>query len=467
MALAAKTWGGEWWKVGGGGGTVWDNITYDPELNQIYIGVGNAGPYNPRVRSPGGGDNLFLASIVALDADSGRYKWHYQENPGESWDYKSTNNMVTAELTIEGRRRKVLMQAPTNGFFYVIDRTTGRLISTGKLGKITWADHIDLKTGRPVEAPNIRYETGSVDMWPGPYGAHNWQGMSFDPRSGLVYIPYMQLGARFTDERTPIANDQDDPAFHFAGVYIQMLLNDSDDGKGALLAWDPVAQQPRWRIPYPALWNGGVLSTAGDVVFQGTADGDFIAYDAMTGTRLWAFDAKLGIMASPMTYSVAGRQYVSLLVGPGASIAAISHITNRGFKYGAQPRRLLTFALDGNASLPPTAPRDLAVHAVDDPRLAIDAATAEAGAAVYRAHCAYCHGRSLLSPGSPGPDLRESRLALDFDGFRTVVKGGTLVPRLMPKFDELSDEELRALYMYVRRGARTAAAAHGGDTQPP
>ncbi len=465
MAMAARTWGKDWWKVGGGGGTVWDNMTYDPELNQLYIGVGNAGPYNPRVRSPGGGDNLFIASIVALDADTGKYRWHYQANPSEAWDYKNTSNMITAELTIQGRRRKVLMQSPTNGFFYVIDRVTGRVISAEKLGKVTWADHIDLKTGRPVEAPNIRYENGSTEMWPSPYGAHNWQGMSYDPRSGLVYIPYMQLGARITDDRTPIVDDKGDPAFHFAGVYMQMVLRDADDGKGALLAWDPVAQQMRWKVKLPTFWNGGVLSTAGGLVIQGTADGRVVAYDVTSGAHLWEFDAKLGIMASPMTYTVAGKQFISLLVGPGASIAPISHLANLGFKYGAQPRRLLTFSLDGSASLPPTAPRDLTVHALDDPTVKIDAAAAEAGSVLYRSNCAYCHGRLLVSPGSPGPDLRESPGALGWDSFRAVLKDGTLVPRLMPKFDELSDEQLRDLFMYIRAGAREIAVSQGGPNR--
>jgi quinohemoprotein ethanol dehydrogenase len=456
MAMAAKTWRGEWWKVGGGGGTVWDNMTYDPELNQLYIGVGNAGPYNPQIRSPGGGDNLFIASIVALDPDTGKYRWHYQANPSEAWDYKSTANMITADLTIQGRHRKVLMQSPTNGFFYVIDRTNGKLISAGKLGKITWADHIDLKTGRPVEAPNIRYETGPTEIWPGPYGGHNWQGMSYNPPLGLVYIPYMQLGARISDDRHPVIDDKD-PTFHFAGVYMQMVLRDEQDGKGALLAWDPVSQSVRWKVQYPSLWNGGVLSTAGGLAFQGTADGQVFAYDAASGAERWEFDAKLGIMASPMTYTVGGKQFISILVGPGASIAPISHLTNRGFKYGAQPRRLLTFSLGGHASLPPTAPRDFSVHALDDPALTIDSAAARAGSNLFQSNCSYCHGRLLVSPGSPGPDLRESPIALHWDSFLTVVKEGTLMPKLMPRFDNLSDEQLNDLFMYIRAGAREAA----------
>jgi quinohemoprotein ethanol dehydrogenase len=430
-------------------------MTYDPQLNRIYIGVGNAGPWNPRVRSPGGGDNLFVASIVALDADTGRYLWHYQANPGESWDYKNTTNMITADLMIEGTARKVLMQSPTNGFFYVIDRLTGKLISAEKTGKVTWADHIDLATGRPVEADNIRYEKGPTEIWPSPWGTHNWQGMSFSPASGLVYIPFMQLGARFTDGSMPWPSSSESVG-KFSGVYLQLLVRDPDDNTGALLAWDPIAQKARWRVPRPALWNGGVLSTAGGLVFQGTADGQLLAYDALTGDQRWQFDAGNGIISNPISYTVAGKQYIALLVGWGGTVGPISELTARGWKFGAQPRRLLTFALDGAASLPPTAARDYVVHALDDPDVVIDAAAASAGLAEYQQRCSGCHGRLLESAGAPAPDLRESPLALRWDSFRTVVKEGALVPKLMPRFDELSAGQLRAIYMYIRAGARAS-----------
>ncbi len=457
MKMAAKTWGKEWWKIGGGGGTVWDNMTYDPELNRIYIGVGNAGPWNPRIRSPGGGDNLFIASIVALDADTGHYVWHYQANPGEAWDYKNTANMITADLLIGGKRRKVLMQSPTNGFFYVIDRLTGRLISAEKTGKVTWADHIDLKSGRPVEIDNVRYDKGPVEIWPSAYGTHNWQGMSFSPQTGLVYIPYMQLGARYTDGKVPWSSDKD-PPLHFGGLYIELLVRDKEDNTGALLAWDPVAQKARWKVAHPTLWNGGVLSTAGRLVFQGNADGQFLAYDATTGRQRWQFNAGLGIIASPVSYAVAGRQYVSILVGYGGATTMLSELVNRGWKFGAQPRRLLTFALDGSAKLPPTSPPDLVVHALDDPSLTIDAAQARAGLPRYQENCWSCHGRLLVSAGAPAPDLRESAAALNWSSFRAIVKEGALVPKLMPRFAQLSDDELRSIYLYIRSGAREALA---------
>jgi quinohemoprotein ethanol dehydrogenase len=445
-------------------------MTYDAELNRIYIGVGNAGPYNPRLRSPGGGDNLFIASIVALDADTGRYVWHYQENPGESWDYKATANMILADLTIGGQQRKVLMQAPTNGFFYVLDRSNGHLISAQKIGKVTWADHIDLKSGRPVEAPNIRYENGPVEIWPSSYGTHNWQGMSYNPRSALVYIPTMQLGMRISDDRTPWPKSAH-PPFHFGGIYIQLVVKDADDDKGTLLAWDPVSQRARWKVPRESLWNGGVMSSAGGLVFQGTGDGELEGFDAQSGARLWSFDAKLGIISTPITYTAGGRQLISLLVGWGGAIAPSSHLTNRGWRFGAQPRRLLTFALDAHQSLPPTAPREYTVHALDDPELAIDAKQADAGLMLYQDNCAYCHGRYLISTGTPGPDLMESAMALHWDSFREAAKSGALLPKLMPRFDELSDAQLRDIFMYIRAGARQVRSGQhdpvATGTQPP
>jgi quinohemoprotein ethanol dehydrogenase len=454
--MATRTWGGEWWTKGGGG-TVWDNMTYDPQLNRIYIGVGNAGPWNPRTRSPGDGDNLFIASIVALDADTGRYVWHYQANPRESWDFKATANMIVAELVIEGRTRKVLMQSPTNGFFYVLDRTDGKLISAEKTGKVTWAKRIDVRTGRPVESADIRYANGPVEIWPSPYGTHSWQGMSYSAQSGLVYIPYMQLGSRYTDDGVAEHNVAE-PSLHHGGLFLEFLVQDKEDGKGALLAWDPVKQRQRWKVQHASFWNGGVLSTLGGLVFQGTGDGELAAYDAANGRKLWAFDAKHGIIASPISYTAGGRQYVSILVGYGGALGIVSNLTNLGWKFGAQPRRLLTFALGAKGQLPPTAPRDYTLHPLDDPSLDIDARSAQSGERVYRGNCVQCHGVQLKSAGAPAPDLRESAVALSWDSFVATVRDGALVPKFMPRFADLEPGELRDLYMYVRSAARDAAA---------
>jgi quinohemoprotein ethanol dehydrogenase len=446
MEMAAKTWRGEWWKTGTGG-TVWNGMTFDPEFNRVYIGVGNAGPYDPSVRSPGGGDNLFTSSIVALDADTGKYIWHYQENPRDAWDYKATPNIIAATLTLDGKRRKVLLHAPTNGFFYVLDRETGKVISAAKATRVTWAKGIDLKTGRPIEEPGIRYETGPVKIWPGTIGGHNWQAMSYSPRTGLVYIPMHQIGAHFyRGEPTP-------SAFNVMGLMLEPIIEAPGDGKGSLIAWDPVAQRARWTVQHEYLWNGGTLATAGDLVFQGTADGTFAAYDARNGKRLWKFDAGLGIIAAPMSFRHQGRQYVCVLVGYGGTTAAYGRFMDLGYKYGKQPRWLLAFTLDGKATIPPSPPRDMTVYALDDPNLVLDEADVAAGRALS-VRCAACHGVGLQATGTPGPDLRESAIALNYEAFRALLKEGPLLERGMPRFDTLTDEEIRQLYTYIRAQAR-------------
>ena len=448
MERAAATWTGEWWKRGTGG-TVWNGITFDPELNRIYIGTGNGGPYDPALRSPGGGDNLYLCSIVALDADTGKYVWHYQTNPREGWDYKATAGMITATLTIGGKRRKVLMQAPTNGFFYVLDRETGKLISAEKYGKVNWAERIDLVTGRPVERPNIRHETGDLTIYPGSSGAHNWQAMSYSPRTGLVYIPYMQLGTHFTKGK-PLPG-----SVAVGGVNMGWPdAEEPSDGKGALVAWDPVRQKLAWRVQHQTLWNGGTLATAGGLVFQGTADGWLSAYHARTGQRLWRFQAGQGIIAAPVSFSANGRQYVSVLAGYGSSAAAYSHVANTGWKYGVHPRRLLTFALGGKAVLD-TAPPDFGVKALDDPAIVLNEADVEHGSELYH-RCMGCHGRNVIGVGGPAADLRESPVAFDREALWSVIHDGAMLQQGMPRYASLTREQVGQIWSYIRAEARKA-----------
>jgi quinohemoprotein ethanol dehydrogenase len=452
MERAASTWTGEYWKSGTGG-AVWDGMTFDAEFNRIYLGTANAGPYDPKTRSPGGGDNLYTASIVALDADTGKYVWHYQINPKDAWDYDCTQGILLATLTINGQPRKVLMQAPKNGFYYVIDRESGKLISAEKIGKVSWADHIDINTGRPVENANIRYETGLSEIWPSTYGAHSWQAMSYSPRTGLAYIPYMQSGTRFGKGGAPLPGD-----VSFGGLNIGTAVTaDPLDNKGALLAWDPVRQRAAWKVQHDTLWNGGTLATAGGLVFQGAADGYFSAYDATNGNRLWRFNAGLGVLAAPISYKVGSKQYVSVLVGYGGNAAIASDIMNVGWKYGQQPRRLLTFALNGKAILPPSSLATMTVKALDDPALELKPFDVTVGKAIYLA-CAACHGRDLVSAGAPAPDLRESALALNPDTYWSVVHDGVLMSRGMPKFEGFTRTQLMAVYAYIRAGARQVLA---------
>jgi quinohemoprotein ethanol dehydrogenase len=447
MEMAAKTWGAnEYWKTGTGG-TVWNGITFDPELNRIYIGTGNSGPYDPEVRSPGGGDNLFLVSIVALDADSGKYVWHYQENPREAWDYKATMNIVMADLEIEGRPRKVLLHQPTNGFFYVIDRRTGKLLSAEKTGKVTWAERIDLTTGRPVERPAIRYENDETTIFPGPVGTHNWQAMAFSPRTGFTYIPHMQAGLRFS-HGAPQPGD-----INLGGLNMGWVHEDPEDSTASLLAWDARTQKPAWKVRLDSFWNGGVLATAGGLVFQGTGDGWFSSYDAASGKRLWRFNAGHGIMAAPASFSAGGRQYVALLAGYGGSTSMGGDVMKMGWKH-AHPRRLLAFALDGKAKLPPTPPPTLAVTPPDDSHVTISPADVAAGAPQFLA-CALCHGREGVSGGT-APDLRESAIAVDLESFSSVVHDGALRANGMPAYPELSPAQIRQLHAYVRDRSRAA-----------
>ena len=448
MEMAAKTWRGQYWSTGTGG-VVWDSMTFDPQLNRIYLGTANASPYVPDDRSPNHEDNLFTASIVDLDANTGKYVWHYQVNPDDAWDYDCTQQMTLADLTINGRSRKVLMQAPKNGFFYVIDRTDGRLISAEKIGKVTWAQRIDLKTGRPVENKDIRYETGQITIWPASQGAHSWMSQSYDPKTGLIYIPYMQLGAHMAKVK-PVPG----------GVFVNGLgLKDVEasamDGKGALIAWDPVHQKPVWKAQSDTLWNGGAMATAGGLVFQGDASGYLSAYDATSGKRLWKSYAGMGIIADPMTWSANGKQYVSVLAGYGGQAAIWGEAMKVGWKYSG-PRRLLTFALDGKAVLPASPPRDMSVHALDDPSIKLNPADVAAGYDMILA-CAACHGRNLVATGGPAPDLRESAIALNPDTFYKVVHDGALMSRGMPSYP-FARPQIMQLWSYVRSRARETIA---------
>ena len=449
MEAAAKTWSPDFWKKFGGGGTVWNAMTYDAEKNRIYIGVGNAGPYDPELRSPGKGDNLYTSGIVALDADTGKYIWHYQQNPRDSWDYKAAPNMVLARLNIDGKPQTVLMHAPTNGFFYVIDRDTGKLVNTpGKTTFINWAKGIDKETGRPIENANIRYETGLTKIWPGTIGGHDWQAMSYNPKLGLVYIPIHQIGTMFSRNLA----DQTDDAVNIMGLVVKPIAEQEGDGKGYLVAWDPVAQKQVWSVTHDGVWNGGTLATASGLVFQGTALGEFNAYRATSGEKLWSFDAGLGIIAAPMSYSVGGKQYVSILVGWGGTSAAMSEYLDVGWKYGKQMRRILTFALDGGAKLPASPPRDMKVAALDDPELAIDEADVAAGRGLSIA-CMSCHGAGFKGAGAPAPDLRESAIALRLDTFTQMVREGRM-EKGMPQYQWLTPDQIRQLHAYIRARAR-------------
>ncbi len=451
MEMAAKTWNGRWWELGGGGGTVWDAMAHDPELDLLYIGVGNGTPWNQEIRSPGGGDNLFLSSIVALRPDTGEYVWHYQTTPGETWDYTATQHIILADLELEGRVRKVLMQAPKNGFFYVLDRTDGTLISAENYIDITWATHVDMATGRPVEVPGARYEDKPFLIFPSYLGGHNWHPMSFHPETGLVYIPVLDFPANYGQPeafryRPGVANTGVD------GIVGSLPDSQAERNamrpliKGRLVAWDPATQKEVWRVEHPGSWNGGTLTTAGNLVFQGTADGRFVAYSADEGKRLWDFPAQTGIVAPPITYEIDGEQYVSLNVGWGGAFALVF---GEFVQAESVPNvsRVLTFKLGATGTLPevdwqPTV-------AFSPPAQTASAATIREGYAEYQDVCMGCHGLNAVS-GLLIPDLRGSGLLHDPAGWDAVVRDGERRDRGMAAFGEqVSAEASRAIRAYV------------------
>ena len=440
---AAKTWqGDQYWKLGGGG-TVWDSMAYDPELDLLYVGTGNGSPWNREVRSPGGGDNLYLSSILAIRPDTGKLAWHYQVTPGDSWDFTATQQITLAELNIDGKPRKVLMQAPKNGFFYVLDRTNGKLISAEKFGKVTWAEKVDLKTGRPVEAPGVRYEKEPIVMWPSPFGAHNWHSMSFNPGTGLVYIPYQEVPGVYRNEGKDFVTRK---AFNTAAGFADATDVPSAVVSGALLAWDPVKQQAAWKVPYPTHWNGGTLSTAGNLVFQGTAAGQMHAYSADKGEALWQFEAQSGIVAAPMTFELAGRQYVAIMAGWGG-VATLTGGESMNLPGMKNRSRLLVFALDGKAQLPAPAPVPAKLERVPQPVTAAPEQV-QAGKQLYGQFCSVCHGMGTISGGLI-PDLRQSSDATR-EHFQQIVLQGALKPLGMPSFDDsLKPEEVEQIKLYV------------------
>ena len=314
MRRAAATWNGEWWNIGGGG-TVWDAMAYDPVPDLLYIGTGNGSPWNRDQRSPGGGDNLYLSSIVALRGATGEYVWHYQTTPGDDWDYTATQPLMLLDLTIAGRPRKTIVQAPKNGFFYVLDRVTGEFISAQPFADvITWATGIDQKTGRPIETPEARYGKTGRGVWlsPGAVGAHNWRPMAFNPATGLVYLPVQNNS--FYYERAQVAYRRGEwNTGTVFGASAQRPARPAITHPGNLLkAWDPVRNAEVWRFPAGG-FDGGALSTGGNLVFWGVGD-RLVALDARRGTELWSTVVGNGT-ASPVTFELDGLQFVTILAG--------------------------------------------------------------------------------------------------------------------------------------------------------
>lgn len=471
LKAALKTWktGGKykWWQIGGGGAP-WNAMAFDPRLGLLYVGTGNGDPWNRNIRSPGGGDNLYLSSILALDVKTGRLAWYYQTTPGDTWDFDSTADVILADLKIDGTVRHVLMQAPKNGFFYVLDRATGKLISAKPFAVMNWATGVDMKTGRPIENPDARYKSKMAIVMPRTVGAHNWQPMTFDPETGLVYIPSSDGSAIFAPQgeksfvyRPRAWNTGND----FSGI-AKVVLGAIASGHppppalGYVKAWDPVAQKEVWHQPMGGAWNGGLLSTAGGLVFGGGADGYFVAYDAKTGEKLWSIDLKTGILAPPMSYSIDGVQYVALMAGwGGAGGLADPHDPNSAVsKYHTNQGRLFVFKLGGAQQVAALEPEG--TPPAEPPPLKADAAMLQNGFVKYSQTCAVCHGFFAQSD-EVIPDLRLSAAPI-WSQYDDILLKGALADGGMASFkDVLTRDDVAAIRAYVLQQSHLAwDAAH-------
>lgn len=461
LEMAAKTWdpSGKYWEVGGGG-TMWDSMVYDPELDMMYVGVGNGSPWNRRLRSPGGGDNLFLSSIVALDPDDGSYKWHYQEVPGDHWDYTATQPLILADLEIEGKMRKVIMHAPKSGFFYMIDRTNGEFISAQNFVEVNWASGYDEK-GRPIEISEAEYKSGAYEAIPGPYGGHNWHSMSYNPNTGLVYIPAQGVPIVIEDDKNWEHNSMESGGPHSGIGWNLGILASAVPPKGVafghLLAWDPVKQKAAWKVDLVGPWNGGTLTTEGNLVFQGTADGRFVAYNATTGEKLWEVDTGTGVVAAPATYEVDGKQYVTIAAGWGGVYALMSHHSET-----ESPGKVYTFALDAPGKMPEFQKRE--------PKPIVQGVAYNAddighGAKLFISNCVFCHGVPAVANGGNVPNLGYSNKSV-IENLESFVLTDALSSLGMPNFTgTLDKKDVEKIKAFIQGTADAVKAASEQNTK--
>lgn len=440
LKMAAKTWSQEVLAKHGGGGHSWNEMTYDPVSNLLFFGTSGAYPYLHKERSPEGGDNLFLSSIVAVDADTGEYVWHYQTVPQDSWDFNATMNIVLADLHIDGRERETVLIAPKNGFHYALDRRTGELLTAGKFAKMNWASHINMETGRPVLDPAGEYwrvegEQTAV-VWPNMWGSHSWNPMAFHPRLGLSYIPVVDVPAVFSSDGEGDFNDD---------VVVFTDVDGAPHSPGKLVAFDPVTQSIRWTADHPLPFNGGVMATAGNLVFQGNAEGNIVAFAADTGEQLWSVTTGSSISAAPASFLLDDKQYILMPVGSGGGLQFYypqMHSTDNS----QGPTRLMAFSLDGNANLPLAA--DNSRKLPEQPALEATADTIGYGKEMYAWLCKGCHGfEAVARAGGSVPDLRYATNETH-QIWNGIVIGGAKRANGMPSF-ELDAEESEAIRSYV------------------
>jgi len=452
MKKAAATWGGEWWKLGGGG-AVWDAIVYDPVTKLIYFGTGNGTPWNDQYRDPTNGDDLYLASVIAVKADTGEYVWHYQSTPADTWDYDAVSPMTVVDLNVDGKRRHVILQPCKNGFFYMLDAATGKLLRAVPFTGVNWADGVDMKTGRPRVKPEARFPIGKPwNLEPGVQGAHGWQANAFSPQTGLLYFPtqvaYFPMVADKSFTPNPVGYNL---GLDFTAPFT--FYKDHPKEKSGftayLQAWDPVTGKQVWKGEENQGPTGGALATASGLVFHGGGSADEVrAYDAKTGEKLWSFKTETGVVAPPISFELDGQQYVAISVGGNAL----------GGYYAPNYSRMLVFGLGGNVKLPPAEP--YTPPPLDPPPATASPEQVKAGEQTYAKYCAACHGDRGATRGSNFPDLTRTPLLHSQEGFDMVVLKGIKSQRGMASFaSALKPEDTRNLRAYIIDRANDAKKA--------
>ena len=459
---AVKTWPQNYDWATGGGGTAWDGLAYDPSLNLVFLGTANASPYHGENQSAGLKDELFVASIIAIHAETGQMAWYYQEIPGEGWDYDTTNKLILAELPVGGKQRQVIMQASKNGYFYVLDRATGEFLSGKPFAYVNWTKGLDPKTHRPLREPRADWVRAPALLYPAAVGAHGWQPATFNPKTGLVYLPVIDAAMVYVDtskRRAGLIEGNFNLAFFFPddydpkeldGLYgplprIEDLSTDhkAPKSRGLIRAFNPISGEIVWEQPTHSLWDGGVLSTGGNLVARGDSAGYLNFYAADTGRLLKQLDIGTSIMAAPMTYRVGGVQYVSVMAGYGGGLLFLPFPQDSAaYRYGNEGR-IVTFRLDGGVTPKPPLFVDQPL-ARPPPRVG-SKASIDRGEVFYNRYCSRCHafGRGLL------PDLR--RLAPGtHELYYQIVLNGLFEPKGMSRWDDvLTHDDAEAMHNYL------------------
>ena len=447
---AAKTWSGEWWKFGGGG-TPWNAIVYDEDFDQLLVGTGNGAPWPRAIRSPDGGDNHFLGGVLSLNPHTGRMNWFHQMTPADNWDFNAAQDMALLDVTLDGAQRKVLFQAPKNGFFYIVDRENGEFLRAAPYAAVNWATHIDPDTGRPVENPQTRYEETPAWILPGNSGGHSWQPMSVDPERAIAYTAVQDISLLYSlsDDfkqtgAYEISTERISLGVELGPRYAEFVAAapPQPESKGYLKAFDPLAGEVVWAVERATPYNGGVLATAGGIVFQGDGAGQFAAYDTRDGALLWEHQV-YGGAGAPITYEIDGEQYLAVQVGGGGSGETARY--NDG--------RMVAFKLGATGEIPvPVAP-DLDIPA--PPPLEANEEQLRAGAKLYYEHCVWCHGMGPV--GTVNADLRLMN-AETHERFAAIVRGGMLLEKGMDSFaDVLTAEDAALVHQFVISKALEAA----------